>query len=126
MAIQIDPALLEKVYELRAVARTKWDAVKAATNEAQVADAAAQNALDEAIGIVGHVLAFEQQIIGFGRGPKSHSRRLLVKRVRIVRDGLQAEGKSVDKAGEVGTMVLQCMLTNATDLGTLEQFKGAK
>lgn len=124
--IQIDPALLEKVDELRAVARTKWDAVKAATNEAQVADAKAQNALDEAIGLVGHVLAFEQRVVGYVRAPKSHSRRLLVKRVRIVRDGLQAEGKSVGKAGEVGTMVLQCYLADAEDMGTLEQFKGAK
>lgn len=126
MAIKIDPEKLVAVDALRDTARGLWDAASDARQRAQEADAAAQEELDEAIGLTGHVLSFTRRIVGYVKGGQTQSRRLLVRRVRLIRDGLQAEGKSVSKSGEVGTMTLECLLDDADDLGTLEQFKGAK
>lgn len=121
--VTIDYTKLAEVERLRAIAAEKWAAQRAAQAEAVEADRVAQDALDSAVNLTGHVLSFTRRLVGFVKGGREQQRRLLVKRVRLVRDGLQAQGRSVDKNGDVGTTNLECLLTDATDLGTLEQFK---
>ena len=115
MLIKITPEQALHIDNLRALARAAWAEESEASRKAEAADKVASEALNEASGIMGHVLKFEQRT-GYIKD-QTKTRRLVVNRVTQARGGLLAHGRSVNSHGEIGTARLSCDVAKADDLG---------